>query len=76
VQGLGGASTREQLRCLPDTPPYGCNGEWAFIYTDNQNATYGTLFVVLNDGGNPQRARAYFKTIDGDTVDEFQISKD
>ena len=46
VSGLGGKSIRGQLRCLPSTPPYGCKGEWASIYTSNQNANYGALFGV------------------------------
>lgn len=76
VQGLGGVEVRNQDRCLPTTPPYGCNGEWAFVYTSDQDATFGTLFVVLNAGGDPRLAHAYFRNIDGETVDEFDIHKD
>ena len=28
VSGLGGCSIRDQDRCFPTSPPYGCNGEW------------------------------------------------
>jgi len=76
VQGLGGVEVRNQDRCLPTTPPYGCNGEWAFIYTSDQDATFGTLFVVLNVGGDPHLAHAYFMNVDGVTVDEFDITRD
>ena len=71
--GLGGRSIRSQKRCLPDTYPYGCNGEWADIYTRAQKAQFGALFIVFNVDGDPNRARGYFKTIEGATVDSFVI---
>jgi hypothetical protein len=73
VSGLGGVGIRDQERCLPTTPPYGCNGEWASIYASNQGATYGAFFIVFNAGGDSSRAHAYFKNIDGDIIDEFDI---
>jgi hypothetical protein len=75
VTGLGGNSVRDQLRCLPSTYPYGCNGEWAFIYTNQQNATHGAQFITFNDGA-PNRATGYFKTVTGQTVDTFTILHD
>jgi predicted phosphodiesterase len=75
VTGLGGNSVRDQTRCLPSTPPYGCNGEWAFIYASNQNATHGAQFITFNAGG-PKTATGYFKDIDGQTVDTFTITHD
>jgi hypothetical protein len=75
VTGLGGNSVRDQLRCLPSTYPYGCNGEWAFIYTNQQNATHGAQFIIFNDGG-PNRATGYFKNVTGQTVDTFTILHD
>jgi hypothetical protein len=75
VSGLGGNSVRDQTRCLPSTYPYGCNGEWAFIYTNQQNATYGAQFIVFNAGA-PNRATGYFKTVTGQTVDTFTILHD
>ncbi len=76
VSGLGGNSVRPQLRCLPETYPYGCNGEWAFIYSSNQKANYGALFIDFYVDGNPKKARGYFKNIDNQIVDQFEISKD
>jgi hypothetical protein len=73
VSGLGGKSIRDQERCLPSTPPYGCKGEWASIYTSDQNANYGALFGVFNLDGVPNRAKFYFKDIDGKVVDEFFV---
>lgn len=74
VSGLGGKSIRDQKRCLPADFPYGCNGEWAFIYTSHQNARFGALFVVFNEGGDPRKARGYFKNIDGQVIDEFVMT--
>jgi len=75
VSGLGGVGIRDQERCLPDTPPYGCNGEWASIYSSNQGATYGAFFIVFNVGGDTTKAHAYFKAIDGTIIDEFDITR-
>lgn len=75
VSGLGGVGIRDQERCLPTTPPYGCKGEWASIYASDQNATYGALFIVFNDGGDPSKARAYFKNVDGAVIDQFEITR-
>ncbi len=73
VVGLGGNSVRDQTRCLPATAPYGCNGEWAFICTANQNATYGAQFITFN-AGDPRRAVGYFKNVSGTVVDNFTIT--
>ena len=48
VSRLGGRSIRDQERCLPTTSPYGCNGEWASIYTSDQRASFGALFIEFN----------------------------
>ena len=73
VSGLGGRSIRDQLRCLPATYPYGCNGEWASIYTNNQNAQSGALFITFHVDGDPRKARGEFKNISGEVVDSFII---
>lgn len=76
VSGAGGNSIRDQERCLPSTPPYGCKGEWANIYTSTQNAKFGALFIRFNVNGNPRLARGYFKTVDGQVIDEFTITNE
>lgn len=74
VSGLGGHSIRDQERCLPDVYPYGCHGEWARIYTSNQDADYGALFITFNVDGDKHKARGYFKNVDGDVVDNFTMT--
>ena len=73
VSGLGGRSIRPQLRCGPETPPYGCNQEWASIYTTNQSADFGALFCTFNVNNNPNKAECYFKDINGNIPDQFDI---
>jgi len=73
VAGLGGQSIRPQLRCLPFFAPFGCNGEWASVYTSSQGANYGALFIEFNVDGDPRKANGYFKDIDGDVIDTFTI---
>jgi hypothetical protein len=41
-----------------------------------QGYTYGALFITFNAGGDPRKAEAYFKTINGDIIDTFSIVKD
>ena len=74
VSGLGGHSIRDQDRCLPTSYPYGCNHEWASIYTSDQDANFGALFCVFNAGGQSNKAYCYFKNIDGEIVDEFSVT--
>lgn len=76
VASLGGRSIRSQERCLPATYPYGCNGEWAKIYTSNQGANYGALFVEFNVDGDERKAHGYFKNIVGEIIDEFTVTAD
>jgi hypothetical protein len=73
VSGLGGQSIRDQNRCLPAAFPYGCNGEWASIYTSNQSAKYGALFITFHVDGDPAKAHGYFKNVDGEVIDEFDV---
>ena len=74
VSGLGGHSVRDQERCLPVSYPYGCNHEWANIYTTDQGATFGALFCTFNVDGQPNKAYCYFKNIDGKIIDAFTIT--
>ncbi|MEJ7733936.1 MAG: metallophosphoesterase [Polyangiaceae bacterium] len=76
VSGLGGVGIRDQERCAPATPPYGCKGEWASIYASDQGATYGALFIEFNTGGNPKKAHGYFKNVDGVVIDDFIITRE
>lgn len=76
VSGLGGVGIRDQERCTPTTPPYGCKGEWASIYASQQDATYGALFMEFNTGGDPKKARGYFKNVDGDIIDDFIVTRE
>ncbi len=73
VSGLGGSSIRPQLRCLPTNYPYGCNNEWASIYTSNQGANFGALFCTFNIGNDPKKGECYFKDISGRIPDRFTI---
>lgn len=74
VSGLGGKSIRDQERCKPTTYPYGCKGEWANIYTSDQNAKFGALFIEFHVDGDPGKARGYFKNVNGQIIDEFTIT--
>jgi len=76
VSGLGGNSIRDQERCLPATPPYGCKGEWAAIYTSNQKANFGALFGIFNFNGVSNLAKFYFKDINGVIPDSFFVVSD
>jgi hypothetical protein len=73
VAGLGGDSIRGQERCRPTTYPYGCDGEWASIYTADQGARPGALFVTFHVDGDPKKARGYFKNIDREIIDTFTV---
>jgi hypothetical protein len=73
VSGLGGQSVRNQERCLPPTPPYGCNGEWAVIYTSDQDAKPGALFLEFFVDGDPLKAHGWFKNVDGEIIDDFIV---
>jgi hypothetical protein len=73
VSGLGGSSIRNQERCLPSTYPYGCNGEWASIYTTNQNANFGALFCDFNVDLQPDKSNCYFKDINNNIIDSFTL---
>ncbi len=75
VSGLGGKSIRNQERCLPAEYPYGCNQEWAKIYTSNQGAKYGALFIEFNPDGDPYKANGYFKNVNDEIVDTFVITR-
>ncbi len=79
VSGLGGVDIRAF-----DTASHNDDTWWATTYASNRwykngvaqsasNIAYGALFVRFHDGGNPRRAVAYFKDLNGRLVDEFTI---
>jgi len=74
VNGLGGSGMRDQERCLPFAFPYGCNGEWASIYTTDQNSKHGALFCSFNVDGQANKAHCYFKDIAGNIPDQFDVT--
>jgi predicted phosphodiesterase len=85
VVGTGGTGLRSQVRCTPtaSTPPYASLNTsdpscpiWASIYTTNQGANFGALFITFNVDGNPKKAHAYFKDIAGNVVDTYDIFAD
>ena len=73
VSGLGGRSIRDQKRCLPMEYPYGCNGEWASIYTRDQDAKPGALFITFHVDDDPRKAEGYFKNIEDEIIDRFNV---
>ncbi|MDC0718364.1 metallophosphoesterase [Nannocystis bainbridge] len=79
VSGLGGRSIREW-----DAGLHGDEDWWASVYTkdywlkngveeDNFEADHGALFIRFHVGGDPNAAHGYFKNIQGDVIDEFDI---
>jgi 3',5'-cyclic AMP phosphodiesterase CpdA len=67
VSALGGKSIRDQDRDGP---------WWAVVYTSDQKAKFGALFCTFFVAGEPNRARCYFKDIDGRVADRFVIISD
>ncbi|MGI9605138.1 MAG: metallophosphoesterase [Acidimicrobiales bacterium] len=74
VSGAGGRPLRGQDRCLPATPPYGCNGEWASISTSSNGGDFGALFLEFNIDGDPTKGRGTFKEANGRVVDSFEMT--
>jgi hypothetical protein len=74
VSGLGGREVRSQARCFPARPPYGCGYEWASIYTEDQGATFGALFIDYGVGGDARKAHGFFENIKGVVIDRFEVT--
>lgn len=78
VSGLAGYGIRNFAAADHDDDTW-----WASYYAGNrwlQNgvlmpgaASYGALFIEFGAGGDPRRARAYFKDVSGRIADEFTI---
>ncbi len=74
VSGIAGRSIRDQTRCLPTTPPYGCGGVWASIYANQQGANHGALFCSFGVEATADEASCWFKDIDGNIPDAFTVT--
>lgn len=79
VSGLGGSSKADYHADLHDDDTW-----WASIYTENRylnngvdvadyDYDYGALFITFNVDGDATKARGVFKTIEGDTIDSFEV---
>ncbi len=64
VSGLGGRRIRDQDRDGP---------WWAAVYTSDQGANFGALFCTFFVDSAPNRASCYFKDIDGNVPDRFEL---
>jgi hypothetical protein len=67
VSGIAGHSISGQDNELA-TKPW-----WASIYTSDQNANHGALFCTFNENRIENKAHCYFKNIDKEIIDEFDI---
>jgi predicted phosphodiesterase len=84
VIGTGGTGLRNQDRCTPtsSTAPFPSLNTstackiWASIYTTDQGAKFGALFMTFNVDGNAKKARGYFKNINGQVIDSFTVFHD
>ncbi len=78
VSGLGGNSVRAF-----DTGSHNDDTWWSSYYTSDRwfmngvmqsgTGTHGALFIRFNVNGDPKKASAYFKDINGRLVDSFTI---
>lgn len=79
VSGLGGKSIRSW-----DSGIHKSDTWWGTLYTSNYyrkngvdmkktSADEGALFMRFNVGGDPSAAEGYFKTVNGEIIDEFDI---
>lgn len=82
VSGLGGKSIRQFDASLHKDDTW-----WATLFTSDYyrrngveiedfTADYGVLFMRFNVNGAPSVARGYFKTIRGETIDEFEVIRE
>jgi endoglucanase len=72
VSGLGGKHARTQGRCEnPESDP-SCS-IWGKIYTQNQGAIPGALFITFNEAGDANKARGEFINVNGELIDRFDI---
>jgi hypothetical protein len=60
--GSGGRSLRDD-----------CNKGFSY-WGATDNTDFGALFISFNVDGDPRKARGYYKTVDGNIHDEFEIT--
>lgn len=64
VSGLGGRSIGRQH----------LDGDWwASVYTHSQGADFGALFCTFAPEGEANRAECYFKAVNGEVPDRFEL---
>jgi hypothetical protein len=78
VSGLAGVGIRDF-----EAAGHADDTWWASYYASNRwlmngvlqsgTARFGALFIRFNVGGNPRRADAYFKDVNGRIADQFTI---
>ena len=72
VSGLAGAVIRKKVRCKPALSE-NCGGIWGKIYTYDQKAKHGALFITFCERHGLNQADGYFKNIDGELIDVFRV---
>lgn len=79
--GLGGKSIRAYEPSLHDDDTW-----WATLYTSNYHrrndaeikpftSDYGVLFMRFHVDGDPTHAHGYFKNVQGEVIDEFDVTR-
>ncbi|MBI2096469.1 MAG: metallophosphoesterase [Candidatus Taylorbacteria bacterium] len=64
ISGLGGKSIVE----------HGFRQKiWAKVYSKTEDAAFGALFCTFNIRNRPELANCYFKNIDGEIIDSFEL---
>lgn len=81
---LGGKEARARVRCKT-AGEKGCAhmvdmiSQEGYTRTDGIKKTnftrFGAFFIIFNAGGNPNRAYAYFKSVDGQVIFSFNITR-
>lgn len=81
---VGGKEARSRKRCKKPTEA-GCQhmvdmiSKEGYTRTDGVKKTdfnrFGALFFIFNHGGDPTKALAYFKSIDGQIIFQFNVSR-
>ena len=66
VSGLGGVAIDDKQK------NYGWMAE-TYTAPEDPGVNYGALFIIFHVNGQPNKSRGYFKDIDGDVIDEFEI---